>query len=128
MFALRGTPWLAAYARRAAQIFNRQGVPLYYKEWARELAARNQADEHKLMFGFLFSLKQLVAKMSPKTCARTRARARAAPHAADRASCVTILLAQRRRLLRVQHKRVQTQLLRDGLRTALRADDRLGRG
>ena len=50
----------------AAQIFNRHGQPLFYREWARPLAARNLSDEHKLMFGFLFSLKQLVAKMSPK--------------------------------------------------------------
>mmetsp|Transcript_21628 Transcript_21628/g.43790 ORF Transcript_21628/g.43790 Transcript_21628/m.43790 type:complete len:141 (-) Transcript_21628:172-594(-) len=48
------------------QIFDRRGQPLFYREWARPVPAENQADEHKLMFGFLFSLKQLVGKMSPK--------------------------------------------------------------
>ena len=53
--------------RARPQIFNRQGVPLFYHEWARPLAARDEMkEEHKLMFGFLFSLKQLVGKMSPK--------------------------------------------------------------
>lgn len=44
-------------------IFNRKGTCLYYKEWKRE---RDGVPDHKLMFGFLFSLKQLVLKMSPK--------------------------------------------------------------
>ena len=46
------------------QIFDRQGQPLYYREWNRP--AKADKEEHKLMFGFLFSLKQLVGKMSPK--------------------------------------------------------------
>jgi len=46
------------------QIFDRHGQPLYYCEWSRPVGASK--DEHKLMFGFLFSLKQLVGKMSPK--------------------------------------------------------------
>lgn len=49
-----------------AQIFNRQGTPLFYREWSRPLAAWDVKEEHKLMFGFLFSLKQLVGKMSPR--------------------------------------------------------------
>ena len=47
-------------------IFNRQGAPLFYKEWSRPAAVKDMKEEHKLMFGFLFSLKQLVAKMSPR--------------------------------------------------------------
>lgn len=49
-----------------SQIFNRQGVPLFYKEWARSSPSKDLKEEQKLMFGFLFSLKQLVGKMSPK--------------------------------------------------------------
>ena len=41
-------------------------MPLYYHEFSRPLPAYDMKEEHKLMFGFLFSLKQLVAKMSPK--------------------------------------------------------------
>uniref|UniRef100_A0A7S4B046 Trafficking protein particle complex subunit n=2 Tax=Chrysotila carterae TaxID=13221 RepID=A0A7S4B046_CHRCT len=48
-------------------IFNRKGTCLYYQEWNRPLPVRGDLlQEHKLMFGFLFSLKQLVSKMSPK--------------------------------------------------------------
>uniref|UniRef100_A0A7S0P187 Trafficking protein particle complex subunit n=1 Tax=Calcidiscus leptoporus TaxID=127549 RepID=A0A7S0P187_9EUKA len=49
-------------------IFNRQGVCLYYQDWQRPRppAGGDLAQEHKLMFGFLFSLKQLVGKMSPR--------------------------------------------------------------
>ena len=50
-------------------IFNRQGACLYYREWERPRGpkrAEGLAEEHKLMFGFLFSLKQLVAKMSSR--------------------------------------------------------------
>ena len=55
---------LACY--RTAQIYNRQGVPLFYREWSRPVAVKDMREEHKLMFGFLFSLKQLVGKMSPR--------------------------------------------------------------
>lgn len=48
------------------QIFNRQGQPLYYREWSRPVAVKDLKEEHKLMFGFLFSLKQLVGKMTPR--------------------------------------------------------------
>lgn len=50
-----------------SQIFDRQGQPLYYREFNRPLAAAK--DEHKLMYGFLFSLKKLVASLSPKAYA-----------------------------------------------------------
>ena len=46
------------------QLFDRQGQLLFYREWNRPVAG--DKEEHKLMFGFLFSLKQLVGKMSPK--------------------------------------------------------------
>ena len=49
-------------------IFNRQGVPLFYREWAKLQPIKDIKEQHKLMFGFLFSLKQLVGKMSPRKC------------------------------------------------------------
>lgn len=48
------------------QIYSRQGDPLFYREWSRPRAVKDMREEHKLTFGFLFSLKQFVAKMSPK--------------------------------------------------------------
>ena len=48
------------------QIFNRKGTCLYYKELSRPVAVTNAADERKLLFGFLFSLKDFVKKLSPK--------------------------------------------------------------
>mmetsp|Transcript_15892 Transcript_15892/g.36114 ORF Transcript_15892/g.36114 Transcript_15892/m.36114 type:complete len:146 (-) Transcript_15892:43-480(-) len=52
-------------------IYNRQGVCLYYKEWSRpHMSSDSERHDQKLMFGFLFSLKQLVAKMSPKLDAK----------------------------------------------------------
>jgi len=54
-------------------IFNRQGTCLYYREFPKDgrpvPAASNGGDlksHHKLMFGFLFSLKQLVGKITPR--------------------------------------------------------------
>ena len=47
-------------------IYNRDGVCLYYREWSRPKKVSNLMQDQKLMFGFLFSLKQLVLKMSPK--------------------------------------------------------------
>ena len=41
-------------------------MPLFYKEFSRPAGVKDMKEEHKLMFGFLFSLKQLVGKMSPK--------------------------------------------------------------
>ncbi|CAN1158577.1 Trafficking protein particle complex subunit 1 [Linum perenne] len=46
-------------------IFNRNGVCLLYKEWNRPLHTLNAHQDHKLMFGLLFSLKSLTAKMDP---------------------------------------------------------------
>lgn len=48
------------------QIYNRKGEALFYKEWSRPLAVKDLVEDHKLMYGFLFSLKQLVGKMSPR--------------------------------------------------------------
>ena len=59
----------SSHTPSAWQIFNKQGVCLYYREWNRPVAASDVKQDQKLMFGFLFSLKQLVAKMSPKKCA-----------------------------------------------------------
>eukprot|EP00270_Netrium_digitus_P003289 TRINITY_DN1375_c0_g1_i1.p1 TRINITY_DN1375_c0_g1~~TRINITY_DN1375_c0_g1_i1.p1 ORF type:complete len:140 (+),score=21.30 TRINITY_DN1375_c0_g1_i1:163-582(+) len=43
-------------------MFNRQGC-LYYHEWHRPCGA--QTDDHKLMFGLVFSLKSFSARMDP---------------------------------------------------------------
>eukprot|EP00271_Cylindrocystis_brebissonii_P014430 TRINITY_DN35785_c0_g1_i1.p1 TRINITY_DN35785_c0_g1~~TRINITY_DN35785_c0_g1_i1.p1 ORF type:complete len:142 (-),score=26.49 TRINITY_DN35785_c0_g1_i1:1580-2005(-) len=43
-------------------IFNRNGC-LYYHEWHRP--SSGQMDDHKLMFGLVFSLKSFVQKMDP---------------------------------------------------------------
>jgi len=42
-------------------VFNRNGICLLYREWNRPFHTLN----HKLMFGLLFSLKSLTAKMDP---------------------------------------------------------------
>ncbi|XWS50433.1 hypothetical protein CRYUN_Cryun12cG0087300 [Craigia yunnanensis] len=46
-------------------VFNRNGVCLLYREWNRPLHTLNPQQDHKLMFGLLFSLKSLTAKMDP---------------------------------------------------------------
>ena len=46
-------------------IFNRSGVCLFYREWNRPLRTLNPQQDHKLMFGLLFSLKSFTAKMDP---------------------------------------------------------------
>ncbi|XP_022922155.1 trafficking protein particle complex subunit 1-like [Cucurbita pepo subsp. pepo] len=46
-------------------IFNRNGVCLFYREWNRPLRTLNPQQDHKLMFGLLFSLKSFTAKMDP---------------------------------------------------------------
>ena len=43
-------------------MYNRGGC-LFYKEWNRPSAAKT--DDHKLMFGLLFSLKSFTSKMDP---------------------------------------------------------------
>eukprot|EP01040_Poterioochromonas_malhamensis_P001553 gene1553-1644_t len=48
-------------------IYNRKGKCLYYREWNRPLnTLSDDTDEEKrLMFGMLFSLKDLASKLSP---------------------------------------------------------------
>eukprot|EP01041_Mallomonas_annulata_P002262 gene2262-4399_t len=48
-------------------IYNRKGNCLFYKEWSRPVntLADDPEEEKKLMFGMLFSLKELTARMSP---------------------------------------------------------------
>ncbi|XP_021748593.1 trafficking protein particle complex subunit 1-like [Chenopodium quinoa] len=46
-------------------IFNRNGVCLLYREWNRSLHTLDAQQDQKLMFGLLFSLKSLTAKMDP---------------------------------------------------------------
>lgn len=49
-------------------VFNRNGVCLLYREWNRPLKTLSSQQDHKLMFGLLFSLKSLTAKMDPTRC------------------------------------------------------------
>ncbi|KAL8548813.1 hypothetical protein ACS0TY_007904 [Phlomoides rotata] len=49
-------------------IFNRNGICLLYREWNRPLKTLSSQQDHKLMFGLLFSLKSLTAKMDPTRC------------------------------------------------------------
>ncbi|KAL4563365.1 hypothetical protein LXL04_027406 [Taraxacum kok-saghyz] len=46
-------------------VLNRNDVCLIYREWNRPLRALYSKQDHKLMFGVLFSLKSLTAKMDP---------------------------------------------------------------
>ena len=48
-------------------VFNRKGKCLFYKEWDRPVnkMADDPDEEKKLVYGMLFSLKDLAAKMSP---------------------------------------------------------------
>ena len=49
-------------------IFNRRGACLYYREWNRpynSFALDDQDEERKLVFGMLFSIKELVSRMKP---------------------------------------------------------------
>ena len=48
-------------------IFSGSGKCIYYKEWSRPLntLSDDPVEERKLMFGMLFSLKDLAAKLSP---------------------------------------------------------------
>lgn len=47
-------------------IFNRAGLCMYYREWSRPMENGDLKSNNKLLFGFLFSLKQLVGKISPR--------------------------------------------------------------
>jgi hypothetical protein len=48
-------------------VFSKRGTCLYYSEWARVVSTLKDTPEEdrKLMFGLLFSLKQLMNKMNP---------------------------------------------------------------
>ncbi|XP_057995372.1 uncharacterized protein LOC131169097 [Hevea brasiliensis] len=46
-------------------VFNRNGVCLLYREWIRPLHTLNAQQDHELIFGLLFSLKSLTARMDP---------------------------------------------------------------
>ncbi|KAK2983592.1 hypothetical protein RJ640_023126, partial [Escallonia rubra] len=46
-------------------VFNRNGICLLYREWNRPHRTLSAQQDHKLMFGLLFSLKSLTAKMDP---------------------------------------------------------------
>lgn len=48
-------------------IYSKGGSCLYYREWLRprNTLADNPDEERKLVFGLLFSLKQLMNKMAP---------------------------------------------------------------
>lgn len=50
---------------RCIYIFNRNGVCLYYHAWHRPLTTLSAPQDHKLMFGLLFSLRSFTAKMDP---------------------------------------------------------------
>ncbi|GBG29519.1 Trafficking protein particle complex subunit 1 [Hondaea fermentalgiana] len=56
-------------------VFDRRGVCLFYQEWSREHnpLADNPDEDAKLVFGLLFSLKQLGRKFSPGSGATTNA-------------------------------------------------------
>jgi hypothetical protein len=67
--APRCVPFLCA---ERAMIFNlyiydRRGKCLFYKEWSRPLntLADDPEEEKKLMFGMVYSLKELTSKISP---------------------------------------------------------------
>ena len=51
-------------------IFSKTGTCLFYNEWSRPHSTlRDMPDEdRKLMFGLLFSLKQLMNKVNPVPC------------------------------------------------------------
>jgi Sybindin-like family len=48
-------------------IFNRAGVCLLYREWNRPLRTLDPQQDHKLMFGLLFSLRSFTTKIDPTT-------------------------------------------------------------
>lgn len=47
-------------------IYNKSGTCIYYEEWNRKKPSANLAEEQKLLFGMLFSMKSFVTKTSPK--------------------------------------------------------------
>ena len=51
-------------------IFDRAGTCIYYTEWHRPVSTLKDLpdEDRKLMFGLLFSLKQLMNKANPMPC------------------------------------------------------------
>eukprot|EP01132_Coremiostelium_polycephalum_P001340 gene1340-1692_t len=47
-------------------IFNKEGLCLYYEEWNKKNPSQNQAEDQKLLFGMIYSLKSFLTKSSPK--------------------------------------------------------------
>mmetsp|Transcript_37830 Transcript_37830/g.86225 ORF Transcript_37830/g.86225 Transcript_37830/m.86225 type:complete len:147 (+) Transcript_37830:3-443(+) len=46
-------------------LFNRDGVCLYYEDWHRTKKPKSLPEEHKLIFGLLFSMEATVTAMRP---------------------------------------------------------------
>ncbi|PRP77259.1 hypothetical protein PROFUN_14471 [Planoprotostelium fungivorum] len=46
-------------------IYSRQGNCIYYEEWNRKNVSSNLDEEQKLMYGFLWQIKNFVQKSSP---------------------------------------------------------------
>src|SRR5689334_19418988 len=46
-------------------IYNRSGICIYYEEWGRTVQPDNLEEEHKLMYGLIWSLKSFTLKASP---------------------------------------------------------------
>lgn len=46
-------------------LFDRRGVCLCYREWARAQSVHTREDDQKTMFGMLFALRNFAAKLAP---------------------------------------------------------------
>ena len=79
-------------------IFTRRGTCLFYHEWnrPRNTLAGNPEEDRKLMYGLLFSLKQLVNNLSPTTYVAAGCRAVARHRVSARGhACVSPCTARR---------------------------------
>ncbi|EGC33196.1 hypothetical protein DICPUDRAFT_37126 [Dictyostelium purpureum] len=47
-------------------IFNKDGLCVYYEEWNKRKQSVNLAEDQKLLFGMLYSLKAFISTSSPK--------------------------------------------------------------
>ncbi|KAN0004670.1 hypothetical protein ACTFIU_001908 [Dictyostelium citrinum] len=47
-------------------IFNKDGICIYYEDWNKKKQSQNQAEDQKLLFGMLYSLKAFITSSSPK--------------------------------------------------------------